>query len=138
MTQRQKHLVRESFLCMREVALPLALSFYGRLFELEPQLRPMFHGDMTRQSVKLMDMLTAVVDNLERVEALHPALQAMGQRHVGYGVTARHYDLVEDALLWAMGQALEADFDPESREAWQVVVRKVSGVMQEGAAAVAP
>ena len=42
MTLREKQLVRESFQGIGEVAGPLSLLFYGRLFELDPALRPMF------------------------------------------------------------------------------------------------
>jgi hypothetical protein len=47
MTAREKQLVRESFQAIREEAGPLSLLFYGRLFELDPQLRRMFHGDIS-------------------------------------------------------------------------------------------
>ena len=133
MTSREKQLIRESFLSVREVAGPLSLLFYGRLFAMEPGLRPMFQGDIAKQGMKLMEMLTAVVDNLEQVETLTPVLQAMGQRHAGYGVVARHYELVEAALLWSMGQALGAEFDAEVRAAWRGVIGTVSREMQEGA-----
>lgn len=138
MTRREKQLVRESFRSVESVAGPLALLFYGRLFEREPGLRPMFRGDIAAQGKKLMEMLSAVVANLDRTESLAPVLQAMGQRHAGYGVTDRHYDLVEEALLWALGQALEADFDAEVRGAWRAVIGQVSTAMKEGAALLPP
>jgi nitric oxide dioxygenase len=94
----------------------------------------MFRGDLAAQGKKLMEMLTAVVENLDRTESLTPVLQAMGQRHAGYGVTARHYELVEEALLWALGQALESGLDGEGRRAWQAVLGHVSATMQQGAA----
>jgi|LNFM01.1.fsa_nt_gb hemoglobin-like flavoprotein len=134
MTKREKQIVRESFASLGSVAEPLALLFYGRLFEREPGLRPMFRGDIEAQGRKLMEMLTAVVENLDRAESLAPVLRAMGQRHAGYGVTDRHYDLVEQALLWALGQTLEADFDRETKAAWQAVIGQVSTVMKQGAA----
>lgn len=136
MTKRQKQIVRESFLSVGGVAEPLSLLFYGRLFEREPGLRPMFRGDIAAQGRKLIEMLAAVVENLDRVESLTPVLHAMGQRHAGYGVIARHYDVVEEALLWALGQALEANFDAEARAAWRAVIGQVNSAMKEGAALV--
>jgi nitric oxide dioxygenase len=133
MTEREKQLIRESFAGIREVAGPLSLLFYGRLFAMEPGLRRMFQGDIAKQGMKLMEMLTAVVENLDQVETLTPVLQAMGQRHAGYGVLPEHYGMVERALLWSMGQALEAAFDAEVQGAWQGVIGAVSAAMQEGA-----
>jgi hemoglobin-like flavoprotein len=133
MTQREKHLVRESFLFLREEAGPLSLLFYGRLFQLDPGLRPMFHGDIARQGLKLMDMLTAVVDSLDRLDALTPVLHAMGQRHTAYGVVPAHYDLVEKALIWALGQTLNTNSDDEVIAAWRKVVGEISATMKAGA-----
>lgn len=138
MTPNAKQRIRESFPGVQEVAGPLSLLFYGRLFERDPALRPMFHGDIAKQGLKLMQMLTAVVENLDQLETLTPVLHAMGQRHVAYGVRPAHYQAVGDALLWSMGQAFGADFDAETRAAWRDVVTRVSTVMQEGAAMLPP
>ena len=134
MTARAKQRIRESFPGVQEVAGPLSLLFYGRLFERDPALRTMFHGDIAKQGLKLMQMLTAVVEHLDEFETLTPVLHAMGQRHVAYGVKPEHYQSVGDALLWAMGQAFGADFDAETKRAWQAVVAQVSTVMKEGPA----
>lgn len=138
MTAREKQLVRDSFGCLREVGGPLTLLFYGRLFALEPALRPMFHGDIGRQGQKLLEMLAAVVDGLDRLDALRPALEAMGQRHAGYGVAPRHYALVEESLAWALAQTLETGACDEVVEAWRKVLRAVSEAMQAGAARLGP
>jgi len=133
MTAREKQLVRHSFPAIREVAGPVSKLFYGRLFELQPELRRMFQNDIGRQGLKLMEMLSAVVQHVDGLEALNPVLEELGKRHVTYGVNARQYDTVEQALLWSMAQALEADFDHETRAAWRKVIGAVSTAMQRGA-----
>ena len=135
MTPREKQLIRESFVSIREVAGPLSLLFYGRLFAMEPGVRPLFQNDIAKQGMKLMEMLTAVVENIDQVEELTPVLQAMGQRHAGYGVLPAHYAMVEAALLWSLGQALGAALDAEGKAAWRKVIGVVSQKMQEGARA---
>ena len=133
MTRREKQLIRESFHIIREDAGPLSQLFYGRLFELEPRARAMFHGDIGRQGLKLMEMMAAVVSSLNRFDAMTPALQAMGQRHVAYGVLPHHYGMVEDAFLWAVGQDLSVPSGSEVLEAWRTLIRDVSTVMLAGA-----
>ncbi len=135
MTPREKQLIRESFVSIREVAGPLSLLFYGRLFAMEPGVRPLFQNDISKQGMKLMEMLTAVVEHLDQVEELTPVLHAMGQRHAGYGVLPAHYAMVEAALLWSLGQALGVAFDAEVKSAWRTVIGAVSQAMQEGARA---
>ena len=116
------------------MAGPLSLLFYGRLFELDPSLRPMFHGDIARQGRKLMDMIGSVVQSIDQPETLIPVLHAMGQRHAAYGVIPRHYETVESALLWALGEALAPDFDSELKSAWRTVIGMVGAGMKNGAA----
>ncbi len=108
--------------------------FYGRLFALDPSLRPMFRQDIALQGRKLMDMLTAVVDHLDEFESLTPALRSLGQKHVGYGVRPEHYQTVGKALIWALTQALDERFYPELREAWRATIQAVSEGMLKGAA----
>lgn len=132
MTEREKQLVRESFVELREVTGPLGMLFYGRLFSLEPDLRTMFPRDIAAQGKKLMEMLTAAVEGMDKWETLKPALRAMGQRHAGYGAETRHYRLVEEALVWSIGQALSAGADAEVKRAWSRLIEEVGAEMRAG------
>jgi hemoglobin-like flavoprotein len=135
LSQAQKRLLRDSFESVREYADSVALLFYGRLFELAPQVRPLFKISIREQAEKLMRTLGTVVDALDRFEELRPSLLELGRKHVGYGVEPRHYEILRSALLWAVGQALGAEFDRETRAAWEAMLIAVSQVMLEGAAA---
>jgi hemoglobin-like flavoprotein len=65
----------------------------------------MFHGDIALQGLKLTEMPGAIVDSLDRFQALTitntPPCTKMGQRHAAYGVVSSHYEIVEQALLLA-------------------------------------
>jgi hemoglobin-like flavoprotein len=135
MTQREKQIVSESFPLIREIAIPVSLLFYGRLFDLDPSLRPLFKIDMTEQSKKLVAMLDAIVESIDDWERIVPVLRELGQRHVAYGVKEQYYDTLCSALVWAFGQALQPGFDAEVRAAWTAVIRAVNEQMKIGAAA---
>jgi hemoglobin-like flavoprotein len=137
-TERQKQIVSESFLLIREIAIPVSLLFYGRLFDLDPSLRRMFNIDMTEQSKKLVAMLDAIVGSIDDWEKIVPVLRELGQRHVSYGVRAEQYDTLCSALVWAFGQALQPGFDHEVRTAWTAVIQAVSEQMKIGAATALP
>lgn len=126
---RQIQLIRETFPLVQEVAGPLALLFYGRLFERDPSLRAMFRGDIRAQGDKLMAMIGSVVDSVEHWDSLAPVLRAMGERHQQYGVEDHHYELVEQAFTWALGQALGNAADAEVKAAWRGVVVQVGEAM---------
>jgi len=61
---------------------------------LKPNRLPLFPDDLTAQGRKLMDMLGLVVGGLPRLDTIRPAVQALGQRHVPYGVQPEHYNTV--------------------------------------------
>ncbi len=73
--------------------------FYTQLFTLDPDLRTLFPEDMAEQKSKLMTMITTAVRALNDLEAIVPAVQALGKRHKGYRVTPEMYDTVGAALL---------------------------------------
>jgi hemoglobin-like flavoprotein len=113
-----KILVQASFIKLAGKSEEAAAMFYARLFELDPSLRPLFKSDIREQGRKLMQMIGVAVGSLDRLDALVPAVQALGKRHVGYGVTREHYDTVGTALLWTIEQALGSESSPEIIEAW--------------------
>ena len=108
--------------------------FYGRLFELDPSLEPLFKGDMKAQGQKRMAMIGTAVGGLTQPETIVPALRDLGRRHVGYGVQAQHYDTVGAALLWTLEKGLGPAFTPETRQSWAQTHDLVAGVMKEAAA----
>jgi hemoglobin-like flavoprotein len=135
-TRRQKQIVSETFPLIREMAIPVSLLFYGRLFDLDPSLRQLFKIDLKEQSKKLVATLDALVEGIDDWERIVPTLRELGQRHAGYGVKDEHYDTVCSALVWAFGQALQPGFDNEVRAAWTAVIQAVNEQMKMGAATV--
>lgn len=108
--------------------------FYGRLFELDPSLKPLFRNDLLHQGRSLRVMLSMVTAGLSQVEQLIPTLLSCGRRHVGYGVVDSHYDSVREALLWTLAQTLREHFSEEARGAWIATYELMAGVMKEAAA----
>src|SRR3954471_9950205 len=106
MIAQQKRLVQQSFTEILPISEKVAESFYQRLFELDPALRALFSRDLGEQGHKLMNTLYIVVQNLNRLEKVIPPIQALGNRHLSYGVQPRHFELVGAALLWSLEQHL--------------------------------
>jgi hemoglobin-like flavoprotein len=133
LTATQKSLVQNSFATIVPIADDAAALFYQRLFELDPSLQGMFRGNMIEQRKKLMQMLTAAVKGLDRIEQLVPVLQELGRRHIHYGVRDEHYDTVGAALLWTLEMGLGSAFTEETREAWTAVYGLLAATMKEAA-----
>jgi hemoglobin-like flavoprotein len=134
MTEEQKALVQSTWEKVVPIADTAAKLFYEKLFELDPNLRPLFKPDMTEQRKVLMNTITFAVRGLDKLDEVVPAVQALGRRHVDYGVKDRDYDTVGAALLWTLGQGLGDAFTPEVKEAWTTVYGLLATTMKEAAA----
>lgn len=133
MTPHQIKLVQTSFAQVAPIAATAADLFYGRLFEIAPQVRAMFPDDLSGQKKKLMAMLGTAVAGLSHLDTLLPAVRALGHRHAGYGVSAEQYVPVGAALLWTLEKGLGEGFTSETRDAWATAYRVLAGAMIEAA-----
>jgi len=133
MTPDAQRLVRNSFARIAPNAEATAGVFYDRLFALDPSLRSLFKDDMADQGRKLMTVIGTAVANLHRLETIVPTVQALGQRHIGYGVKPTHYQTVAAALLWTLERGLGDEFTPETRRAWVECYTTLASTMQQAA-----
>jgi len=129
MTPDQVKAIQESFAKVAPISEQAAALFYARLFEIDPALKPLFHGDMKDQGRKLMATLAVVVNNLNNLGAVLPAASALAKRHVTYGVKPAHYTPVGEALLWTLQQGLGASWTPELAAAWAAAYGVLSEYM---------
>jgi hemoglobin-like flavoprotein len=121
MTPEQKTIVKETFALLTDHADEFASTFYSRLFEIAPNFRALFKGDIHEQGKKLMQMIAVAVHSLDNLESIIPAVEALGKRHVAYGVRDEDYVTVGQALLWTLRHFLGERYTPEVSMAWAAV-----------------
>jgi nitric oxide dioxygenase len=129
MTPAQVQLIQHSFAKVAPISEQAAALFYGRLFEIAPEIVPLFKGDMTEQGRKLMATLAVVVNGLSSLDAILPAASALAKRHVGYGVQPGHYVPVGEALLWTLERGLGSAWTAELAAAWAAAYATLSQFM---------
>ena len=134
MDQESIRLVQQTWKQVDPIRDQAAALFYGRLFELDPSLRPRFKGDMAEQGRKLMNMLATAAMGLDRLDGIVGEVQALGRRHVAYGVQDAHYDTVGAALLWTLEQGLGDAFTPQVKAAWAEAYTLLADTMKQAAA----
>ncbi|KAL7470871.1 hypothetical protein ACHAXS_011159 [Conticribra weissflogii] len=128
----QAKLVQSSWEKVVPIADTAADLFYGKLFELDPSLRPLFPDDMKDQKSKLMKLLGFAVKGLDDLEELIPSVKKLGMRHAKYyKVTIPMYDTVGAALLDTLEKGLGDSWDEEHKEAWAAVYGVLSKIMIE-------
>jgi hemoglobin-like flavoprotein len=138
MDDRTIALVQDSFAKVKPISGVAADLFYNRLFEIAPDLQPLFPADLFEQKTKLMGMLGTAVAGLRDIDRIGPAVSALAVRHVDYGVEPGYYEPVGAALLWTLEQGLGDDFTPDVREAWTETYTFLADFMKRAAADAQP
>ncbi|MET1412209.1 globin family protein [Roseibium sp. HPY-6] len=133
MTPDQIQLIQTSFRKVAPISDKAAELFYGRLFQIAPETKPLFKSDIEDQGRKLMTTLGVVVNGLSNFETILPTAKTLAVKHVDYGVEPAHYPPVGAALIWTLEQGLGDAFDEATRTAWSAAYATLSNVMIEAA-----
>ncbi len=104
-------------------------TFYSRLFERYPGVRPMFPTDMASQQNKLLGSLVMVVEHLRDPEQVTATLQELGRKHEGYGALPEHYPIVCSLLLESMATELGTAWNDQLESEWSQALTLVSQIM---------
>jgi hemoglobin-like flavoprotein len=130
---QQVELVQKTWRLVQPIRDTAAELFYGKLFSLAPEVRPLFKNDLRDQGRNFTAMISVAVHWLARPEKILLAIQQLGRRHAAYGVTARHYELVAAALLWMLEKCLGEAFTAQARNAWSAAYDMLARAMQQAA-----
>ena len=122
LTDDQVKLVKANWNAVKPIKETAADLFYDKLFEHDPSIRSMSKEDISIQKKALMATISFCVATLNHPDKLIPAVQELGTRHGGYGVTDKHTTPpFGAALLWTLEQGLVEAFTPEAKTAWTEV-----------------
>ena len=134
MTPKQIELVQNSWDHVVNNVPHAGEIFYGRLFEMNPQLRAMFSPDTKTQAQKLVHIITFAVKKLHTIEEIVSDVQSLGRRHGNYGVQPAHYAMVAESLLWTLEKGLGHLWSDEMKQAWTTLYATLAGIMMDAAA----
>jgi len=134
MTPQQIQLVRSSFQKLAAIPERAGEIFYQRLFELDPNARQLFWGNLQHQGTALFLMLDMIVKSLDIQDKIVPIIFDLGKRHAMYGVRDRHYQPFEQALMDTLSSINGDDFTQEARNAWSAAFAFLADIMREACA----
>ena len=129
MTKEQIQLVKQSWEHIKPVRLVVGERFYECLFREAPELRHMFKSNTSIQAGKLFDMLSHIVKNLERLEAVSIEVSDLARRHTVYGIKPQQYAIVRRCLMAALEESLGKYWTEEVKYAWVLAYHTLSSIM---------
>src|SRR5208282_3590625 len=125
MTPEQARLLAQSFAKLENRLYDLGSLLHLKLFEISPESRLLFKGDMEEQKLKLARIFAEFI-RLKTLsshflpvtgtggEAIIPGIGALGARHeIVYGVRPQHFGYMREALLYAVKTLLGKDYNDE-------------------------
>jgi NAD(P)H-flavin reductase/hemoglobin-like flavoprotein len=109
--------------------------FYTRWFAIDTAIRDLFPPDMDHQRSVFAKAMTWLLGELIEQRAEEPVafLAQLGRDHRKYGVTQRHYDSMQDALITTLRSHLIDRWDVRLAETAEQAVGLIIGIMRGAA-----
>lgn len=110
-SEHARTIVKSTAPVIEKHGVDITTAMYKRLFQ-NDEVKAMFDQaaqESGEQPRRLAAAILAYAKNIDKLEALGPAVNRMVQRHVETGVKAEHYPYVAEALLPAIRDVVGAD-----------------------------
>lgn len=105
--------------------------FYKNMFSAHPELLNIFNHvnqKKGRQQTALANTVYAAAQNIDKLEALLPAVKQIAHKHRSLGIKPEHYPIVGEHLLGAIKEVLGDAATDEIIEAWADAYGVIAGV----------
>lgn len=123
-------LLRDQLATVRRTAPEAPAEFYHTLFQIAPELRPMFRDeDIAGQGAKFMATLGLLVERLARPAEMRAELVELGRGHSAYGVKPLHFEPMREALMKTLRDVLGDGFGAEAEDAWRALYDRAAAEM---------
>lgn len=134
LTEVEIELIRSSAEKMAELNVIATNMFYANLFKEVPEIRVLFPEEMFDQSEKLWASIVMVVESVDDLAEIVPALKELGARHISYGTEPDHYEVVSRVLIETIKSLMAEEWTPEHQATWVKAMGIVAETMLSGAA----
>jgi hemoglobin-like flavoprotein len=132
MTPEQLELVSSTLADVETRSDAFSACFYEQLFASAPETRVLFGDEIDEQRDKLVAELLFLAGAVCDLPTFVERARDLGARHHRYGVRPGHYEVVEQAFLAALADALGAAWNETTLLAWQRLYRLMAETMLEG------
>lgn len=106
---------------LQQHGLAITTRMYERLFQ-DPMIKALFDQAAQisgEQPKRLAAAILAFAQNVDKLDALRPAIERIARRHVETHIRPEHYPAVAEALLPAIRDVLGEAVDERTLAAWE-------------------
>ena len=116
---------------------------FGHIFRIAPEAKALFSfaqdeetmwlpgSRLEKHGARVVSTVATAVSLLKDLDTLVPVLQKLGLQHVGYKVLPPHYDVVGQAFIATLDDALQTEFTEAVKNAylkvWNIVQTTMIG-----------
>lgn len=126
-------ILETTFALIQPQARSFARSFYNKLFLVDPRMKKLFsHVNMADQEKKLMYSLAMIVEGMRNLDSLKCIVRNLGQRHLGYKVSAEHYYILGEVLIETLAEYLGSHWTVEAEQVWTEAYEIIADIMLDG------
>ncbi|HYH71331.1 MAG TPA: globin domain-containing protein [Methyloceanibacter sp.] len=129
LTDRQKHVIRATFVQMEPALDLVAALYFLKLFDLDASLREVFAAPAKVRNRKFTAAIKLMIISLDRPDELKPTLKLIGVQSRQHGMRVSQYVSLAEAMIWTLDQSLEGAFTKDAREAWATLLSRMSRIL---------
>jgi nitric oxide dioxygenase len=132
LTAEQVQIIRSTVPVLKAHGNDITTHFYKILLNDIPELHNIFNVANQANGFQpraLAGSLYAYASNIDDLGALSPAVEKICQKHASLYVQPKHYKIVGDYLLRAMGDVLGAALTKDLLEAWEAAYWQLANIL---------
>ena len=127
-----RQLVKATVPVLKAHGVALTTHFYARMFQHNPELKPIFnqgnqHGGKQQQT--LANAVTAYAEHIDDPSVLAPVLTLVANKHASLGIRAEHYPIVGKHLLASISEVLGSAASDELIAAWAAAYGQLADLL---------
>ncbi|KAK7278626.1 hypothetical protein RJT34_23660 [Clitoria ternatea] len=144
-TERQEALVKSSWEELKQNILHHSIRFFTLIVEIAPATKNMFsflkdYDEIPQNNTKLqfhtvkvfeMTYESAVQLRKKGVVITDVTLQYLSSIHVPKGVTDAHFEVIKEALLKTIKEAMEDEWSEELGNAWEIAYDELAAAIKK-------
>lgn len=133
LSEEEIDILRDSLIYLQDRKEFATSIFYENLFDVAPNLRPMFGEELTEQSNKALFAFGAIVAQIHDLDICRDLTRELAIRHVAYGVQPEHYASVGAAVIRTVEMVMGDAMTDDIATSWQKAYDAVAAAMIETA-----